>query len=180
LDRVTIATQRGCRIYSTGPVFVQNAIAYRSLNASEDKTNLQLVSAEAILLGAGDKSCDVTAKDSPLSRRLTSGYAISSFITRDADSRSISPQTFGQSIYAQGKQIAALQDAGCSDDSIGFSRLLLNAPQVHSRYKGKFRGLVIAEVALFRLGKGSFEFDPVFKQVPVLPLLKDSDYLQIQ
>ena len=180
LDRVTIVTRNGCRIYSTGPIFVQNAITYKSLNGSSDESNLQLVSAEAILLGLGDKSCDATAKDSPLSRRLASGYAVSTFITRDADRRSISPQAFGQSIYDKGKRIAALQDASCNDDTLGFSRLLLNAPQVHSRYKGKFKGLVIAEVALFRLGKSAFEFDPVFKQVPVLPLLKDSDYLKVQ
>ena len=177
---MTISTQSGCRIYSTGPIFLQNAITYRNLSGSTDDTNLQLVSSEAILLGLGDKSCDATSKDSPLSRRIASGYAISSFFTRDADSRSISPQAFGQSIYARGKRITALEDAGCADDTIGFSHLLLNAPQVHSRYKGKFRGIVIAEVALFRLGKGVFEFDPVFKRVPVLPLLKDSDYLQIQ
>jgi hypothetical protein len=58
--------------------------------------------------------------------------------------------------------------------------LLLDAPQVHSRYKELFKGVVIAEVALFRLGKSTFEFDPVFKTVPVLPQLKDSDYLQVQ
>lgn len=28
--------------------------------------------------------------------------------------------------------------------------------------KGKFRGLVISEVALFRLSKSAFEFDPMF------------------
>jgi hypothetical protein len=179
-DRVTIATKTGCRIYATGPIFLQNRITYKNLGGSEDRTNLQLVSAEAILLGVGDKSCDPASKESPLSRRLVSGYAISTFITRDANSKSIAPKAFGQSIYDQGKKITQLEDAQCQDDSISFSRLLLNAPQVHSRYKGTFKGLVIAELALFRLGKGVFEFDPVFKSVPVLPRLKDSNYLQIQ
>jgi hypothetical protein len=180
LNRGNIATSSGCRIYATGPVFVQNAINYRSLNNAADKTNLQLVSAEAILLGVGDKSCDASAKDSPLSRRLVSGYAVSSYFTRDAVSRSIPPKTFGQSVYDQGKLISELEDAGCRDDTLGFSRLLLNAPQVHSRYKGKFKGLVIAEVVLFRLGKSTFEFDPVFKEVSVLPILKNSDYLEVK
>jgi hypothetical protein len=58
--------------------------------------------------------------------------------------------------------------------------LLLNAPQVHSRYQGAFKGLIIAEVALPRLGKGIFEFDPVFKRVPVLRQLKESGYLQVE
>jgi hypothetical protein len=75
---------------------------------------------------------------------------------------------------------SALEDSSCHDDTISFSHLLLNAPLVHSRYKGNFKGLVIAEVILFRLGKASFEFDPVFKNVPTLPVLKDSDYLQVK
>ena len=88
LNRATIATGGGCRMYATGPVFVQNAITYRNLGGAPDKANLQLVSAEAILLGVGDKSCDASAKDSPLSRRLVSGYAVSSYFTRDASRRS--------------------------------------------------------------------------------------------
>lgn len=180
LNHITVSTRNGCRIYATGPIFLQNEVVYKNLGASEDKSNLQLVSAEAILLGLGDKSCDSTSKDSPLSRRLVSGYAISTFVTREATNKSISPKEFGQRIYDQGKLIALLEDASCQDDSVGFSRLLLDAPQVHSRYKGQFKGLIIAEVALFRLGKGNFEFDPVFKRVPVLPRLKNSDYLQVE
>jgi hypothetical protein len=180
LDRVTVATKTGCRIYATGPIFLQNGVAFRNLGSPGDNTNLQLVSSQAILMGVGDKSCDPASKESPLSRRLISGYAVSTFVTRDANSKSVAPKAFGQSIYNQGKKISHLEDAGCRDETIGFSRLLLDAPQVHSRYTGKFKGLVIAEVALFRLGKGVFEFDPIFKQVPVLPRLKDSDYLQIK
>ena len=51
---------------------------------------------------------------------------------------------------------------------------------MHCRYQGRFRGLIIAEVALFRLSKSSFEFDPVFKEVPLLPRLEDSDYLEVK
>lgn|GEM_PF-4717421 len=46
--------------------------------------------------------------------------------------------------------------------------------------KGKFRGLVISEVALFRLSKSAFEFDPIFKQVPILPVLRPRDYLHVE
>jgi hypothetical protein len=97
-----------------------------------------------------------------------------------ADRRAISPKTFGQSICDQAQLLAELEDASCHDDAVSFTRLLLNAPLVHSRYKGNFKGPVIAEVALFRLSKSSFEFDPVFKDVPTLPVLEDSDYLQVQ
>ena len=181
LNRLTLSTRSGCRIYATGPIFLQHAVATNSLAGnSQDSSNLQLVSSEAILLGLGDKSCDPASKDSPLARRLQSGYAVSTFVTRDAHQKLIPPLKAGQSIYEQGRRIESLEDASCHDDTLGFSRLLLNAPQIHSRYKGKFRGLVIGEVVLFRLGKSDFEFDPVFKRVPVLPVLKDSDYLVVQ
>jgi hypothetical protein len=180
LNHVTISTNSGCRIYATGPIFLQDAVAYKSLDTAANNANLQLVSSEAILLGIGDKSCDATFKDSPLSRRLVSGIAVSTFMTRQAVRRSVPPQTIGKSIYDQGKLIPALEDAGCEDDSIGFSGLLLDAPLVHNRYKGNFRGLVIAEFALFRLSKASLEFDPVFRKVPILPRLKDSDYLEVK
>jgi hypothetical protein len=180
LKQPVIATVTGCRIYATGPVFLQGGITYKNRNSSADKTNLQLVSAKAILLGLGDKSCDSTYKDSPLSRRLVSGLAVSTYMTRDAAKLSLTPPKWGEAIYAEGKQIPELEDAGCHGDSLDFSRLLLNAPQVHSRYKGNFKGLIISELVLFRLGKSNFEFDPVFKSVPVLPRLKDSDYLVVK
>jgi hypothetical protein len=180
LKQPIIATSTGCRIYATGPVFLQGAITYKNRGSSADKTNLQLVSAKAIMLGAGDKSCDSTYKDSPLSRRLISGLAVSTYWTREAVRMSLTPPKWGEAVYAEGKQIPDLEDAGCREDNLSFSRLLLNAPQVHSRYKGDFKGLIIAELVLFRLGKSNFEFDPVFKSVPVLPRLKDTDYLVVK
>ncbi len=180
LNRVILSTKNGCRIYATGPIFMQNAIGYKTNPAIPDKANLQLVSSQAILMGVGDKSCETSDKESPLSRRLVSGYAVSTYLTREADKKSITPEALGKSIYAEGKLIASLEDATCQADAPDFSRLLLNAPLVHSRYQGRFKGLVIAEVVLFRLGKSNFAFDPVFKEVPTLPLLKDADYLQIQ
>ncbi len=181
LKQPVVATDTGCRIYATGPVFLQGPITYRNRGkSSDDRTNLQLVSSKAILLGLGDKSCDSTYKDSPLSRRLISGLAVSTYWTREAVKMSIDPLKWGEAVYAEGKKIPGLEDAGCTGDNLDFSRLLLNAPQVHSRYKGNFKGLIIAELVLYRLGKSNFEFDPVFKSVPVLPRLKDTDYLVVQ
>jgi hypothetical protein len=139
-----------------------------------------LVSAEAILMEVGDRSCEASASDSPLSRRLATGYAVSSFFTRNAYRRFISPKAFGQEILDAGRRIPGLEDAGCKDNSVRYARLLLNAPQVHSRCTGKLKGVVIAEVALFRLSKSTFAFDPVFRDVPVLPLLKNSDCLVVE
>lgn len=180
LNKPLIETKSGCRIYATGPIFLQNTVQYKSYESADERGNLQLVSAEAVLLGIGDKNCKTTENDSPISTRLLSSYALSSFITRDANRRSINPQKFSQNIYDRAKRISALEDASCHDDTLSFSGLLLNAPQVHSRYKGEFKGVVIAEFALFRLGQSSFTFDPVFTKVPVLRLLKDSDYLLVQ
>jgi hypothetical protein len=180
LNQTTIATISGCRIYATGPIFLQRAVAYKSLSSAADIANLQLVSAEAIVLGIGEKNCDTKAGNSPLSTRLLASYARSSFVTRDASSKSISPQSVSQSLYDNARRIDSLEDASCHDDSTGFSHMLLNAPQVHSRYKGRFYGIVIAEFAMFRQGKSSYEFDPVFKKVPILPLLKSSDYLLVE
>jgi hypothetical protein len=180
LNHAIIATTNGCRIYATGPIFLQHTVDFKSLSGAPDKTNLQLVSSVAILLGFGDKNCAAKAEASPLSTRLLASYALSSFVTRDANNKSISPKTVSQNIYDQAKLIPSLEDASCHDDTTGFSRILLNAPQIHSRYKGRFKGLVVAEFALFRPGKASLEFDAVFKEVPVLPLLKDSDYLIVK
>ena len=180
LNHATIETRDGCRIYTTGPIFLQNIVTYKNTGGSLDKTNLQLVSAQAILLGAGEKNCSAADKENPIARRLIAGIASDTFFTRDAHRNSISPKAFGQNIYDQSKFIDALTDASCQDDTIAFSRLLLNAPQVHSRYKGKFSGTVITEVILFPPGKADFVFDPVFREVPILPILENSDYLVVE
>ncbi len=58
---------------------------------------------------------------------------------------------------------------------ISYEKLLLNAPIVQSGYKGSFKGIIIAEIALFSLDSAKpfdFQFDPIFKTVPVFPLLQ--------
>ena len=75
--------------------------------------------------------------------------------------------------------ISNLADAGADNSSTAanaFSGLLLNAPEVHSRYVGNFKGAVVAEIAMFRLGEFVFTFDSLFQKVPILPALK-SDIL---
>lgn len=78
-------------------------------------------------------------------------------------------------------------DAACewSHRNVAFERILLNAPIIHNRYAGGFKGSVIGEWVLMPLGlsqQGSrfrFEFDPVFTMqgVRVLPMLEDQDFL---
>ncbi len=71
-------------------------------------------------------------------------------------------------------------DAACSNRAVSYERLLLNAPRIESRYNGNFHGSIIAEVAIMALGQFKFEFDDVFKQVPILPKFTDDDYLKIE
>jgi len=78
---------------------------------------------------------------------------------------SISPQTFGKASMSKESLFLRWRNATCTrSENVSFSRLLLNAPQVHSRYAGKFKGLVIAELALFRHGKSVYEFDRFFER----------------
>lgn len=58
---------------------------------------------------------------------------------------------------------------------VSYEKLLLNAPIVQSGYKGSFKGIIIAEIALFSLDASKpfdFQFDPIFKTVPILPLIQ--------
>lgn len=179
LNKASIVTNTGCRIYATGPVFLQDKITFKGTDKNDNYANLQLVSSEAIFLGVGRKKCNTTTNTDPLSLRLLKTPSLPSMYTRTSIRDNILPQALVQKIYNKATLIP-LEDSTCHDDSISFSRLLLNAPIVHSRYSGKFKGLVIAEYALFWQGKCEFEFDPVFKEVPVLSVLKDEDYLMIK
>ena len=179
LNEAAVVTKKGCRIYATGPVFLQKEITLKNADNSGDQSNLQLVSTEAIFLGVGREKRDTTPKTDPMALRLLMTPARPSILTREAYRNNITPHEFTQALYDRAA-LVPLEDSSYHDDTIGFSRLLLNAPVINSRYKGKFKGLVIAEYALFWQGSCSFEFDPVFKEVPVLPLLKDSDYLRVE
>jgi hypothetical protein len=76
-----------------------------------------------------------------------------------------------------------LVDAANSYDNqsnISYERLLLNAPDIQSRYIGNFRGTIIAEFSMWRLGQFHFLYDPVFKAVPIFPLMNFSQIIRIE
>jgi hypothetical protein len=97
---------------------------------------------------------------------------------------------YSRSIYNEMmSSIGQQKDAACRAEgrNVAYSRLLLNAPLVHSRYTGGFTGSIISEVGLMGLGLGAggtprfkFDFDPVFQNVDILPLLKEQDFLHVQ
>jgi hypothetical protein len=96
--------------------------------------------------------------------------------------------TLATSIYNEGANIGLplLQDASVPGTlptaasaaippqqraSITFQHILLNAPLIHSRYMGTVYGVIVAESPEFSLGAFSFQYDPIFETVPVLPAL---------
>ncbi|WP_374029207.1 hypothetical protein [Bdellovibrio bacteriovorus] len=60
--------------------------------------------------------------------------------------------------------------------TVNFKRLLLNAPIIHSRYYGQFKGIVIADFFLPAVQHLEYEYDTTFDSVPVLPLVISNVY----
>lgn len=164
LKNVTVETVNGCRIYATRSIFVSGKIGFSGSSASR---NVQLASARAVFFGMGTCGAQSSVRERFQHRPHVS------FPTR-------SGVTVAQMVD-DAAQVPGLKDVSCSGDAVGtsFERILVTAPQVHSRYSGKFKGTVIAEIALFRLGDLEFEYDPVFSTVPVLPKLNLDDLLRI-
>lgn len=195
LDNPVIRTSQGCRIHATGTIFLQGEIKYINISTDGlDRTNLQLVSARAVSMGVGTNHCETanypghyfthasSYGSNPLKQRLTM-WTAPGYFTRDAQMKGRSPAQESQLILSDAAMIPqGLEDASCFSNKreTHLERLLINAPQIHSRYRGAFRGVMIAELALASLGAFAFEFDPVFKEVPVLPVLEEADFLIVR
>jgi hypothetical protein len=106
--------------------------------------------------------------------------------TRSENGNALSEQVQSQNdkIINEAGLIQGLKDATDypvdASRKVVFKRILLNAPQIHSRYLGDFDGVIIAEMALMSLGQFHYKFDPVFSSAPVLPMLQPSDYLNVE
>ena len=184
LNRAKIKSDSGCRFYVTGSVLVTGPITY--IDAT-DKTNVQITSAKMVALGVGHR-CDPNNAgedySDSINERLTASYSsngrYSGFFTRNFGS----PISMLYTLKADADLIGSnLKDASCGPEGryVDFQRLMLNAPVVHNRYKGQYKGLIVAEIALLALKALKYEFDPVFSdpKVKILPLLKSSDFLEI-
>lgn len=222
LDQVRIRTLTGCRIYVTGNIYIYGAITFDTSVAghSYENRNLQLVSAQAILMGLGQlwksgRHCEEGASESgyyqmyldrnewtkdmsaseaqrfntsiadSLKYRLQYFWGIPLFYTR----QHTNPKAWSEQLYQQTvAHLGTREDAACEPlrRNVGFERLLLNAPMIHNRYAGGIKGSVIAEFALMPLGLAEtqsrfrFDFDPVFSKVEILPILRESDFLQVK
>jgi hypothetical protein len=160
LRGLNINAQGGCRLYVSGSVFIEDGITYVG---KMENQNLQITSASAIVMGISL---------SRLQYRLVTDHRAVNI------SGSISYADRSAQVLQEAKNIGTLRDAqddyGGTRASFDYNGLLLNAPMIHSRYLGQVKGTIIAEVALFALGQFHFEFDPVFTNVNVLPLLQNA------
>lgn len=188
----------GCRFYAAGAVFIEGPITYVNSGTVDLTENLQITSAEAVIMGVGLTGTSYTAGtpgkenspepgNNPLHTRLLDDARNPEI--RPATSSS-SYTTWATGVYNEAVNIGAtlIQDAsnlagaaatgvsssGQTRVSIDFSHLLLNAPVIHSRYLGTVNGVIIAEIGVFSLGQFMFNYDPVFSsdKVQILPLLK--------
>jgi hypothetical protein len=173
LVNLSVETVKGCRIYSTESVFIQGPIAY---SGPSSDANLQIVAARSIIMGLGQNSCNNPNNGNTLETRLNI-WTWHSHFTRGNQT----PAQTRTAILDDYNRVGGIREANCEPGGrvIPFSRLLLNAPQVHGRYHGDFSGSIIAELSIVSLNNFRFFFDPVFSRVPVLPLLLSSDFLTI-
>jgi hypothetical protein len=135
--------------------------------------------------GAEKAEYDAAVADSA-KYRLTYFWGLPAFFFRN-DARTgqaVALDIYNEMVSTVGTQ----QDAACRAEgrNVRYDRLLLNAPLVESRYAGGFSGSIIAEIGLMSLGlaqnqsRFKFEFDPVFQEADILPLLTDQDFLHVE
>jgi len=184
LDQVTIkTTSQGCRLMVSGSVFIQGQV--RQVEAGSTQ-NLQISSARAILLGFdpstlayrlqgmwykdGQSLTRASGSTTEKSARILAEARVLEPLLKDAKDAGACPTSMEPgSVRLAG--VTSVLPARCH---ISFDRLLLNAPDVESRYFGLFKGVVIAEIALFAPGVLEFAYDEVFDSVPVLPAFEEA------
>ncbi len=143
----------GCRLYVVGSVFLMGPITYLG---SAVTRHIQITSDRMIAWGMGFNEYG--------SRMLS--YA-QTYQWHDRRPGTIAAKMSALVAEAQG---FPLEDATVLPGRlVNMERVILNAPQVHSRNMGRFEGVIIAEVALMAVG--AFEFkSPEFIKLGTFPL----------
>ncbi len=156
-------TRPGCRLYVAGSVFTRGKITLsdKDPGASLTTHNLQISSSRIIALGFSAES---------IHQRLVKFRSETRAVHKQF--WNVDSLAFDATAIPDADLVDATQDPGGRE--IPMSRLLLNAPHVHSRYQGAFTGAIVAEIAIFSLGQFAFSFDPIFQDeaVPILPAHK--------
>jgi hypothetical protein len=187
------ADNGGCRFYVAGSVFIEGPINYVGQSNSQ---NLQITSSRVISMGVGS-GYPAAAPANPVvgSPSLAAGScypscnALQYRLLDDTRGAQISGTSFSSratQILADAATVGWIQDAqdltgvnyatgksynGYTRASISYSHVLFNAPIIYSRYLGETVGTMISDIALFSLGEFKFEYDNVFENVPIFPLL---------
>jgi hypothetical protein len=111
--------------------------------------------------------------------------SIGSALLDAGDPAAVNNLVSGESIITEPSTSSNAQDGG-PRVAVNFSGLLLNAPHIHSRYGGSFKGVIIGDVAMLARNPSSsltleqFNYDAVFDTTPwFLPALKTT-VLQVQ
>ncbi len=185
LNQVTIkTTSQGCRLMVSGSVFIQGQVRYADSSSTQ---NLQISSARAILMGFdavtlayrlqgmwykdGQSLTRGPGSTTEKSARIMAEARVLGSLLKDAKDAGACPT----SMEPGSVRLAGVTSALPARCHISYDRLLLNAPDVESRYFGLFKGVVIAEIALFAPGALEFAYDEVFDSVPVLPAFEEID-----
>ncbi len=172
LNSLQLATRaQGCRLYVSGSVFIRGRITISDVDGGAlTSHNIQITSSKLVAMGFSTNTLRTRLWPSAVARADGAGNATARHNDMVAESERIPVVDLVDAgmLGSDGKAIDG------SEADVPMSRILLNAPEIHSRYVGEFKGAVVAEIAVFRLGKFSFSFDPVLQdeKVPILPALK--------
>jgi hypothetical protein len=170
----------GCRLMVTQTAFLQGQVYYTSTTGTQ---NLQISSARGIMMGFDVstlinrlQTTDKYPDGQPLTRYAGTNTEKNAAIVAEAQVIGAALHDSTDAADCPTQMVAYVaQDDGFNPTltqcSINFQRLLINAPDIQSRYVGQFKGVVIAEIALFAPGALNFAYDPTFNDVPILPLL---------
>ncbi len=184
-----VRSVNGCRIYATGSIFVDKDLKSMAYDGSSSQHNIQLISAVSVWLGVGEmykngSHCDpgswMTSNEAAETNSMNVRFKFMD--NYGASTRAANPTQMIATIRAELPGVMPLEDASCSAPGRArvFSRLLVAAPWVNSRFKGDFNGAIIAETSLMSLGSFIFSFDPVFQSASVLPKLDETELLDVQ
>ncbi|NQZ19343.1 MAG: hypothetical protein HRT44_08820 [Bdellovibrionales bacterium] len=209
LNDLKIQTENGCRLYVTRSVFIHGAIDYIDESALTNLqiTSATLIYMGAGICIDCHTGSDGEYGANWVDRRVNGMVAwveelrgfedmaayragVNEDFLKVSNVNPIPPRPADSVTDKDSYYQSQLSDAGITmldpkasvwnHSETGYHRLLLNAPAVHSRYNGDFQGWVIAEFALWKLGDFKFRFDPVFKSVPILPLINFDKVLKLE
>jgi hypothetical protein len=161
IENARMKTQKGCRIYATGSIFVRNSLEV--INAATagapDVAALQLMS--ALYIGFHVEPEIMAARLSHVSVRSRSfrggtGADLTAKIKAD--------------MTKAGYEAFSAQETSAGE-TFSYKRIAASAPVVYGRNKGEFSGAIVAEHYIGRIAALSFTFDPVLQKVAFFPEL---------